>query len=101
MRVRRENSEILGDINILRRKILVHSYIYYHHKPSASFERKIEDLIFELLDIQKKFPKLAEEGIYVEDFKNFKGVLSPNLPHDDWVKKNALLMLDYQKRGRL
>jgi hypothetical protein len=64
-----------------RRRILVHSFLYYRLNESI-----IEDYIFdlwskELAELQKQYPEESAKSIYAKDFKDFDGSSGYYLPY--------------------
>lgn len=56
-----------------RYQILVHSYIYYEMNENLISDSKWSEWAMELVDLQTKYPRIAEKVIYANDFADWDG----------------------------
>lgn len=68
---------------ILRRRlqILVHSYLYYDLNENLISDPTWSEWAMELVDLQEKYPHIAERVDYHEAFKDFDGSTGFDLPY--------------------
>ena len=80
-----------------RLQILVHSCIYYELNTSIITDQQWDTWAKELVSLQKQYPKIAEQVIWQDAFKDFDGSTGFNLPvKDAWVMRKAAQLA---KRG--
>lgn len=92
------NQEICEKINQRRRQILVHSVIYYQMDESIVTDAQWSKWAMELVDLQRRYPDIAETCVYSEAFKNFDGSSGFDLPLDDeWANYKARQLLSMRK----
>jgi hypothetical protein len=84
-------------INQLRRKMLVHSYLYYSLATSIIDDFMFDNWAKELVTLQKEHPHTASQCVYAEDFKNFDATTGYDLPRDYWVEAAARRVLSTHK----
>lgn len=83
-------------INRRRRQILVHSCIYYRLNNNLITDKQFDEWAYELVDLQKQYPEIAEQAVFAESFKDFDGSTGFNLPiHHPWVLRKAQQLLSY------
>ena len=63
-----------------RHQLLVHSCIYYHLNQNLVSDQQWDSWAKELVELQKKYPKIAERVDYHEAFKDFDGTTGFDLP---------------------
>lgn len=81
-----------------RRQILVHSIIYYRFNDNMISDAQWSKWAVELEDLQKKYPDIAKECCYAEEFKDFDHSTGQNLPLEDpWGVKTASYLLCVNK----
>ncbi|HBF7594829.1 TPA: hypothetical protein KOX39_003444 [Clostridioides difficile] len=49
--------------------MLVHSCIYYRFDNNIVSDYKYDEWVNELMELQKKYPEIAKDCVYSEDFK--------------------------------
>lgn len=85
---------------ILRRRlqILVHSCIYYRLNTNIISDSTFDKWSIELVELQKKYPKISKLVKYYEEFKNFDGSSGFDLPYGEpWVLNKAQQLLKYKE----
>lgn len=90
-------SAVLDKINHLRRKMLVHSYLYYALDSSIVDDITFDRWAKELVLLQKEYPSEASQCVYNESFKLFDGTTGFNLERDAWVESAARRLLQTHK----
>lgn len=89
-----DSEEIEALINRRRRQILVHSVIYYKMDANIVSDRQWSEWAVELDELQKKYPNIAKNCVYAEDFKDFDPSTGYSLPLDDpWAMHKARYLL--------
>ena len=85
-----EDLEVAELIQQRRLQILVHSCIYYKLNRSIVSDKKWDEWAKELVQLQSKYPNIASQVIWYEDFKDWDASTGAFLPLDDpWVMKKA------------
>ena len=93
-----EELEIADLIQRRRLQILVHSCIYYHFDQNILTDKKYDTLGHELVDLQKKYPKIAKQVCWAEAFEGYDASTGFDLPiTDDWVINKAKRLMKYLK----
>lgn len=72
---------ILERVNQRRRQILVHSFLYYQLNTSKVDDHKYDSFVNDLIDLQAKYPEIAEQGIFADEFRGFQTGDSFKLPY--------------------
>jgi NAD-dependent DNA ligase len=67
-------------INRRRRQILVHSFLYYQLNESVISDHTFDRWSAELVELQEKYPEIADKCIYAKEFKDFDGSSGFDLP---------------------
>jgi hypothetical protein len=67
-------------INRRRRQILVHSFLYYKLNQSIISDHTFDKWCAELVELQEKYPEIADKCVYAEEFKGFDGSSGFDLP---------------------
>lgn len=76
-----KSREMVKDlINRRRRQILIHSYLYYRRAENIIDDYTYDMWSKELADLQEKYPDIAKECVYANDFKDFDGSSGFDLP---------------------
>ena len=68
-----EELPIAYKIQQRRYQLLVHSYIYYELNSNIVSDSKWSKWAMELVELQTKYPQIAEKVIYAEDFADWDG----------------------------
>lgn len=68
-----EELKIAEKIQQRRYQMLVHSYIYYELNENLVFDSQWSAWAMELVDLQSKYPDIAEKVIYAKDFDDWDG----------------------------
>ena len=66
-----------------RYQMLVHSYIYYEMNENLISDSKWSSWAMELVDLQSKYPHIAEKVIYAKDFADWDGSSGAFLTYAD------------------
>lgn len=66
-------------INRRRRQVIIHSIIYYRFGDSIVSDCQFDQWAYELVELQKKYPKVAKECEHAETFKDFDGTTGYDL----------------------
>lgn len=93
--------EIKQRINNLRRKMLVHSYLYYRLCTSIINDSVFDKWAKELVKLQSEYPEIVAECIYAKEFEVFDGTTGFDLPRDNWVENTANRLLQYKELNNL
>lgn len=81
-----------------RRQILVHSYIYYELNDSLIGDNQWTQWALELVELQRKFPFIAESVEFHDAFLDFDGSTGYSLPYrDSRIAGTAEWLLRYNK----
>lgn len=77
-----------------RLQLLVHSCIYYELNQNLISDSTFDKWSVELLELQKKYPKVAEQVCWHQAFKDWDASTGAYLPiRDTWVMSKALELL--------
>lgn len=68
-----EALQIAEKIQRRRYQLLVHSYIYYEMNENLISDSQWSKWAMELVDLQSKYPDIAKQVIYAEDFADWDG----------------------------
>lgn len=68
-----EELKIAEKIQQRRYQMLVHSYIYYEMNENIVSDNTWSTWAMELVELQTKYPHIAEKVIYAEDFADWDG----------------------------
>ena len=68
-----EELKIAEKIQRRRYQMLVHSYIYYELNENLISDSQWSSWAMELVELQSKYPHIAEKVIYAKDFANWDG----------------------------
>jgi hypothetical protein len=87
-------------INRRRRQILVHSVIYYRMNDSIISDEMFDKIAKDLVELQAKYPEIAETTDYAEYFRDFDGSSGFDLPLErpEIVAKAYYLLNIYKRR---
>jgi NAD-dependent DNA ligase adenylation domain len=92
-------AEIMALINRKRRQVLVHSFLYYRMNTSIWSDHKFDQVANELVDLQRKYPEIAQKCAYHEYFQDFDGSSGFDLPlHLPEVVSAGIKLLRYHER---
>jgi hypothetical protein len=79
-----------------RLQILVHSYIYYELDNNLIDDDTFTKWTYELVELQNKYPKIADKCCYAKEFKGYKGASGLGLPYnDERIVNKALQLIRY------
>jgi hypothetical protein len=93
--------EIEELINRRRRQILVHSILYYEMNTNLVSDSQWSTWAKELDELQNKYPSIAKNCVYAEDFEGFDPSTGYSLPLDDlWAVNKARYLLDLHSRKK-
>ena len=92
---KQEKEQIAELIKRRRLQLLIHSCIYYEYNTNLVSDNQWATWAIELEELQVKYPKIAEQGIWAEAFKDFDHSTGYNLPtRDPWVMDRAKWMME-------
>ncbi|WP_304427694.1 DNA ligase LigA-related protein [Romboutsia ilealis] len=96
------HEQIKEKINQRRRQMLVHSCIYYRFDTNIVSDFDYDRWVNELMELQRKYPEIAQQCVYQEDFQNLDETTSGfNISHNrpEIVRKaQYLLKLKVKRR---
>ncbi len=96
------NQEEIKELIKRRRfQILVHSFIYYRLNNNIISNEEFNKWALELIELQKRFPKISEEVELYNIFSGFTNVGDAAfLPFDDYsqLENRAKQLLEYQNK---
>ena len=96
--MKKTNDEIYNLINRRRRQILVHSIIYYELNDNLVSDHTWSEWAVELENLQKQYPKIADQVPLSEAFSDFEHSSGQTLPLDDsWGLATAKWLLNISK----
>jgi hypothetical protein len=100
-----DDARILELINRRRRQILVHSFLYYQLNESIISDHTFDMWCKELVELQEKYPHIAEKGVFAREFKDFDGSSGFDLPfHYPEIQNTGYRLLrihkKYMKEGK-
>lgn len=74
--------------------------MYYRMNESIIDDATYDQWVGELIDLQQRYPIIAEEGVYADVFRGFERGGSFALPIEDpWVVRKAIQLLNYRNQG--
>lgn len=86
-------------IEYLRKKLLVHSIIYYRLDESLISDEKWAEWALELEKLVKEHPKEGQNSFLAEEFKDFDHSTGYNLPLETlWAVQKAMDLVEYYKK---
>lgn len=93
--------EIAQLIQRRRLQILVHSYLYYEEDMNIISDHTWNKWAVELVNLQKKYPEIAEKVIYSEQFMDWDGSSGAYFTFNESTiyRASILLMQSQKKRG--
>lgn len=74
--------EIFELVNQRRRQLLVHSFLYYRMNMNTIEDTRYDEFTVNLIELQDKFPEIAERCIFPDDFRGFQTGWSYQLPYE-------------------
>ena len=93
------DEEIKERISQRRRQMLVHSILYYRFHSNIIPDHKWAEWARELVALQAKYPKIAEQAPLAEAFKDFDASTGYDLPlRDPHYVAVAKWLLEYHER---
>jgi hypothetical protein len=92
--------KIAQQIQKRRLQILVHSYLYYEQDMNIISDHTWNKWAVELVNLQKKYPEIAEKVIYSEQFKDWDGSSGAYFVFDEaTIYRANILLMKNQKEG--
>lgn len=86
-------------IEYLRKKLLVHSIIYYRLDENLIFDEKWTEWTLELERLTKEYPHIAQNAFLAEGFRDFDHSTGYNLPLETpWAVQKAMDLVEYHKK---
>lgn len=98
-----ETKKIAELIHRRRQQILVHSCIYYRFDMNIIEDSTFDKWCNQLIDLQKKYPEIADQGIYAKEFKSLSHASGFDLPFNSpevVAKAQYLLRLREEKYSK-
>lgn len=86
-------------ITYLRRKLYVHSVIYYRHCASVIDDRTFDRWAYELRDLQQQYPEESKAAEFADEFATWDGTTGFDLPYNDWAERKAAFLIEYNARN--
>lgn len=91
--------EVASKIKQRRLQMLIHSAVYYIFNDNIVSDNQWSKWALELKELQEKYPEIAEQVEYAEDFKDWDASTGFNLPiEDDWVLNKAQQLINLKTR---
>lgn len=88
-------------IEYLRKKLLVHSIIYYRLDESLITDEEWARWALELEELTKEYPHIAQNAFLAEEFKDFDHSTGYNLPLETpWAVDVAMNLVLYNQKLR-
>ena len=92
---KQEKEQIAELIKRRRLQLLIHSCIYYEYNANLVSDSQWATWAIELKELQTKYPKIAEQVVWAEAFKDFDHSTGYNLPtRDPWVMDRAKWIME-------
>ena len=86
-------------IEYLRKKLLVHSIIYYRLDESIITDEEWARWALELEELTKEYPHIAQNAFLAKEFKDFDHSTGYNLPLETpWAVEKAMDLMKYHKK---
>lgn len=88
-------------IEYLRKKLLVHSIIYYRLDENLISDEKWAEWALELERLTQEYPYIAQNAFLAKEFKDFDHSTGYNLSLETpWAVKKAIDLVEYYKKPR-
>ncbi len=88
-------------IEYLRKKLLVHSIIYYRLNENLISDEKWAEWALELEQLTQEYPRIAQNAFLAEGFKDFDHSTGYNLPLETpWAVQKAMELVLYDQKIR-
>ena len=88
-------------IEYLRKKLLVHSIVYYRLNESIVTDNKWAQWAMELERLTRDYPDIAQNAFLAEEFKDFDHSTGYNLPLETpWAVAQAINLVTYLKKHK-
>lgn len=95
------DQNIVSRIEYLRKKLLVHSIIYYRLDESLITDDKWAEWALELENLVRKHPEEGQNSFLAEEFKDFDHSTGYNLPLETpWAVDVAMNLVLYNQKLR-
>lgn len=86
-------------INQRQQQLLVHSFIYYQLGDNIIPDYLFDRWSNELASLQKRYPRLAKQSIYHQEFLDFEGGSGFNLPyHYPKIQAAGIWLLEQHRK---
>ena len=93
------DQNVISRIEYLRKKLLVHSIIYYRLNESIISDNKWAKWALELEDLAKKHPEESQNSFLAEEFQDFDHSTGYNLPLETpWAVAVAMNLVLYDQK---
>ena len=88
------------DIRRYRLQMIVHSVIYYTYNCNIISDEEWSRRAKKLVELQNKYPEIANKVIYADEFKDFDGPTGFQFANHPWgkLKSKQLLQYDYGQK---
>jgi hypothetical protein len=92
--------KIAQKIQQRRLQLLIHSYLYYEEDTNIISDHTWNKWAVELVNLQKKYPEIAEKVIYSEQFMDWDGSSGAYFTYDEsTIYRAKFLLMQNQKKG--
>lgn len=85
-------------INHLRRRLHVHSYLYYVMDTNLISDHLFDQWAMELVEMHARYPECVKHGYLPEAFADWTGATGMHLPQDDQVAARAMWLIKESER---
>ena len=93
------DQNVVQRIEYLRKKLLVHSIIYYRLNESIIPDTKWAEWALELEELTQKYPEEGQNSFLAEEFRDFDHSTGYNLPLETpWAVQKAIDLVEYYKK---
>ena len=90
---------MLSQLNRLRRKVIVHSIVYYRFNKNLLQDFEYDHLCVQLYEFQLQNPELCGQGVFAEEFVNYSPATGMNFINNEWGVMAAERLLRTTKQG--
>lgn len=93
------DQNIVSRIEYLRKKLLVHSIIYYRLDENIIPDDKWAEWALELENLVREHPEEGQNSFLAKEFKDFDHSTGYNLPLETpWAVQKAIDLVEYYKK---